>query len=121
VFWIYKRELAAFTLQPVVLRSNLHPKLKDCLCASLLAIGASVRTPSTLAEFGLERFAPITYEHCASEEQALRECERSAPERAESLDSENLDARAQVAGPGASVSRFLIPLNRFECPKVTRR
>jgi len=27
------------------------------------------------ARFGLERFTPVTYEHYASEEKALRECE----------------------------------------------
>ena len=65
-----------FPIQPAVLRSNLHPKLKDRLRTSLLGIGASFRTPPTLAEFGLERFAPVTYENYAPEEQALRECER---------------------------------------------
>ncbi len=57
-----------FPIQPVVLRSNLHPELKDRLRTSLLAIGATSRTPPTLAEFGLERFAPVTYEHYAPEE-----------------------------------------------------
>ena len=42
---------------------------------SLLTMGSDQHEPSALAEFGLERFAPVTYEHYASEEQALRQCE----------------------------------------------
>ncbi len=64
-----------FPIQPVVLRSGLHPELKDRLRAALLTIGA--HTAPTLAGFGLERFAPVTYEHYAPEERALRECERT--------------------------------------------
>jgi phosphonate transport system substrate-binding protein len=64
-----------FPIQPVVLRSHLHPKLKDRLCASLLTIGSGQHTPPSLSEFGLVRFAPVTYEQYALEEQALRECE----------------------------------------------
>ena len=67
-----------FPIQPVVLRSRLHPELKYRLREALLMIGANSRTPPTLAEFGLfglKRFAPVTYEHYASEEQALRKCE----------------------------------------------
>jgi ABC-type phosphate/phosphonate transport system substrate-binding protein len=55
----------------VVLRSGLHPELKDRLRASLLAIGADLYTPPALAEYGLERFAPVNYEHYAPEEKAL--------------------------------------------------
>jgi phosphonate transport system substrate-binding protein len=66
-----------FPIQPVVLRSNLHPELKDRLRAALLTIGADPRTPPALARFGLERFAPVTYGHYAPEEQALRECEHA--------------------------------------------
>ena len=64
-----------FPIQPVVVRSRLQQELKDRLRTSLLTIGSGQHEPSALAEFGLERFAPVTYEHYASEEQALRECE----------------------------------------------
>jgi phosphonate transport system substrate-binding protein len=66
-----------FPIQPVVLRSSLHPELKDRLRAALLTIGAGPYTSTTFDGFGLERFAPVTYEHYASEERALRECERA--------------------------------------------
>jgi phosphate/phosphite/phosphonate ABC transporter binding protein len=66
-----------FPVQPIVLRSDLHPDLKDRLHAGLLTINADPRTSPTLARFGLERFAPVTYEHYAPEEQALRKCERA--------------------------------------------
>ena len=66
-----------FPIQPVALRSNLHPELKDRLRAALLAIGAGAPAPPSLAGFGLERFAPVTYEHYASEEDALQRCERA--------------------------------------------
>jgi len=62
-----------FPIQPVVLRSHLDPELKDRLCAGLLTLSTAL--PPVLAGFGLERFSPITYEHYASEEQALRKCE----------------------------------------------
>ena len=61
-----------FPIQPVVLRSSLHPELKDRLRAALLTINA--HTAPSLAAFGLERFAPVTYEHYASEKEALEEC-----------------------------------------------
>jgi len=64
-----------FPIQPVVLRSGLHPELKNRLLAAHLAIGEGA--PPTLAGFGLERFAPVTYEHYASERDALRRCERA--------------------------------------------
>ena len=64
-----------FPIQPVVVRSRLHQELKERLRTSLLTIGSGQHEPSALAEFGLERFAPVTYEHYASEEQALRRCE----------------------------------------------
>ena len=64
-----------FPIQPVVLRSDLHPELKGQLCDVLLTIGTNSCTPPTLTEFGQRRFAPVTYEHYASEEQALRKCE----------------------------------------------
>ncbi len=64
-----------FPIQPVVLRSGLHPELKNRLRAAFLSIGEDA--PSALAGFGLERFAPVTYEHYASEEDALRRCERA--------------------------------------------
>ncbi|HEV8043595.1 MAG TPA: PhnD/SsuA/transferrin family substrate-binding protein [Rubrobacter sp.] len=66
-----------FPIQPVVLRSGLHPELKNRLRAALLAIGEGTHAPPVLAGFGLERFAPVTYEHYASEEDALRRCERA--------------------------------------------
>jgi ABC-type phosphate/phosphonate transport system substrate-binding protein len=66
-----------FPIQPVVLRSRLHPELKNRLRAALLAIGEGVHAPPALAGFDLERFAPVTYEHYASEEDALRRCERA--------------------------------------------
>ncbi len=62
-----------FPIQPVVLRSSLHPELKDRLRAALLGIDA--HTVPALAGFGLERFVPVAYEHYASEEEVLRECE----------------------------------------------
>ncbi len=64
-----------FPIQPVVLRSGLHPELKERLRAVLLAINAGPHISPTLAGFGLDRFVPITYEHYAPEEQALRKCE----------------------------------------------
>jgi len=66
-----------FPIQPVVLRSGLPPELKNRLRAALLAIGEGAHAPPTLAGFGLERFAPVTYEHYASEKDALRRCERA--------------------------------------------
>ncbi len=66
-----------FPIQPVVLRSGLHPELRDRLRAALLTIGARPDTSNDLGGFGLERFTPVTYEHYASEERALRECERA--------------------------------------------
>lgn len=62
-----------FPIQPVVLRSDLNSKLKDHVRAALLSIDPS--TSPVLAGFGLERFAPVTYEHYASEERVLRKCE----------------------------------------------
>ena len=64
-----------------MIRSGLHPELKDQLREVLLTIGANSRTPPTLARFGLERFAPVTYEHYAPEEQLLRKCERALGSR----------------------------------------
>jgi phosphonate transport system substrate-binding protein len=64
-----------FPIQPVVLRSHLDPELKDRLRAGLLTLNTDL--PPVLASFGLERFAPVTYKHYASEEQALRSCERT--------------------------------------------
>ncbi len=40
-----------------MLRSGLHPELKDRLRAALLTIGADQHTPSTLTGFGLKRFS----------------------------------------------------------------
>jgi phosphonate transport system substrate-binding protein len=66
-----------FPIQPVVIRSGLDGELKERLRTILLSIGADPHVSPTLAEFGLERFAPVTYEHYAPEEQALRKCERA--------------------------------------------
>ena len=66
-----------FPIQPVVIRSGLDGELKEHLRAILLSIGATLHVSPTLAGFGLERFAPVTYEHYAPEEQALRKCERA--------------------------------------------
>lgn len=66
-----------FPIQPVVLRSGLHPRLKDRLLAALLAIGEDAPAPPALAGFGLQRFAPITYGDYASERVALSRCERA--------------------------------------------
>lgn len=62
-----------FPIQPVVVRTNLPPKLKEDLLAALLSIGPE--TSSVLSELGLEGFAPVSLEHYAAEEKALRECE----------------------------------------------
>ena len=66
-----------FPIQPVVVRSDLPPELKVRLHAALLAIGLDGEVPPALAAFGLERFAPSTYDHYAAEERAMRECERA--------------------------------------------
>lgn len=66
-----------FPIQPVVIRSGLHPELKDRLRSELLALDVNPHVSPTLAGFGLERFAPVDYEHYAPEEQALRKCERA--------------------------------------------
>lgn len=58
-----------------MVRSALDAKLKARLLAALLTVGADPHASLTLAGFGLERFAPVTYEHYAPEEQVLRECE----------------------------------------------
>ena len=57
-----------------MLRPGLHPELKERLRSELLAIDVDPRASPTLAKFGLEHFAPVTYEHYASEKRALREC-----------------------------------------------
>lgn len=64
-----------FPIQPVVLRSDLDPYLKESLRAALLTIGRNDRVPLALAAFGLERFAPVTRDDYTAEERALRECE----------------------------------------------
>lgn len=66
-----------FPIQPVVLRSNLSTPLAESLCVALLAIGESSPVPSVLADFGLERFAPVTYGHYAEERLVLRSCEHA--------------------------------------------
>lgn len=66
-----------FPIQPIVLRSDLHPSLGEGLRATLLAIGKTFPVPPALADFGLERFVPVTYEHYAAESDVLRRCERA--------------------------------------------
>ncbi|MDQ3377765.1 MAG: PhnD/SsuA/transferrin family substrate-binding protein [Actinomycetota bacterium] len=66
-----------FPIQPIVLRSDLHPSLGEGLRVALLAIGESSPVAPALADFGLERFAPVTYQHYAAESDVLRRCERA--------------------------------------------
>lgn len=66
-----------FPIQPVVIRSGLHPELKNRLRAALLTIGGGAPSPPALADSGLERFVPVTYRHYASEKDALLRCERA--------------------------------------------
>ncbi|MDQ3303830.1 MAG: PhnD/SsuA/transferrin family substrate-binding protein [Actinomycetota bacterium] len=66
-----------FPIQPVVLRSALPQELKNSLLAALLSIGLHPSASPTLAGFGLSRFVPVTYEHYAAEERALRGCENA--------------------------------------------
>ena len=60
----------------MVIRSDLQPELKERLRAVLLAIDVNPHVSPTLARFELKRFAPVSYEHYAPEEQTLRECKR---------------------------------------------
>jgi len=69
-----------FPIQPVVIRSDLHPELKERLRAVLLALDVNSDVSPT-ARFGLECFTPISYDHYAPEEHALRECERAVGHR----------------------------------------
>src|SRR5215212_8939545 len=64
-------------IQPVVVRSGLSPELKEGLRASFLTTGADPRTRRALSEFGLERFAPVSYEDYAADRLALKACESS--------------------------------------------
>ena len=66
-----------FPIQPVVLRSDLHPNLAEGLREALLAIGKNAPVSPALADFGLERFVPVSYEHYAAESDVLRGCERA--------------------------------------------
>ena len=61
-----------FPVQPVVVRSGLHPDLIEELRAALLAVGSD---RYALLDFGLERFAPVTYDDYAPEALALEACE----------------------------------------------
>jgi ABC-type phosphate/phosphonate transport system substrate-binding protein len=61
----------------VVIRSGLDGELRERLRSILLSIGAAPQVSPTLAGFGLERFAPVTYESYAPEEQALQRCGRT--------------------------------------------
>jgi len=61
-----------FPVQPVVVRSGLHPDLNEELRAALLAVDSDSHT---LLGFGLQRFAPVTYDDYAPEALALEACE----------------------------------------------
>jgi len=61
-----------FPVQPVVVRSGLHPDLNEELRAALLTVDSDSHT---LLDFGLERFAPVTYDDYAPEALALEACE----------------------------------------------
>ena len=56
-----------FPIQPVVIRSGLDGDLKERLRNILLSLGTDPHVSPTLAGFGLERFAPVPYEHYAPE------------------------------------------------------
>jgi len=64
-----------FPVQPVVVRSGLHPDLNEELRAALLTMGSDRYAPRTLLDFGLESFAPVTYDDYAPEALALEACE----------------------------------------------
>ena len=64
-----------FPVQPVVVRSGLHPDLNEELRAALLAVGSNRYAPRALIDFGVERFAPVTYDDYAPEALALEACE----------------------------------------------
>lgn len=64
-----------FPVQPVVVRSELHPDLNEELRTSLLAVGSDRHASHPLLDFGLERFAPVTYDDYAPEALALEACE----------------------------------------------
>ena len=61
-----------FPVQPVVVRSGLHPDLNEELRAALLTVDSDSHT---LLGFGLERFAPVTYDDYGPEALALEACE----------------------------------------------
>jgi hypothetical protein len=61
----------------VVLRSGLHRSLGEGLQTALLSIGEDSPMAPALADFGLQRFVPVTYEHYAAESEVLRSCERA--------------------------------------------
>jgi phosphonate transport system substrate-binding protein len=54
--------LGPYPIQPVVVRSALHPEVKKNLRASLLATEADARCHRVISGFGLERFVPVTDE-----------------------------------------------------------
>jgi len=51
-----------FPIQPVVVRSALHPELKEDLRTSLLMVDADPLTRRLVSGFGLKRFVPVTDE-----------------------------------------------------------
>jgi len=54
-----------FPIQPVAVRSTLHPGLKQRLRAAFLAIERDQRTQQILKEFGLTRFVAVGPEDCS--------------------------------------------------------
>lgn len=60
-----------FPIQPVVVRSALHPSLKDNLRASFLNAHKDARCRRVLSRFGLERFVSVAYEDYVLEVLAL--------------------------------------------------
>lgn len=67
-----------FPIQPVVVRSALHPEVKERLRASLLAADADPRTRRALSGFGLRHFVPVSHEDYAPDKVALDACEDPA-------------------------------------------
>jgi phosphonate transport system substrate-binding protein len=68
-----------FPIQPVVVRSTLHPGMKQRLRESLRTVDADPRTRRTLAEFGLERFVPVADQDYSSDLLALDEDQPGSP------------------------------------------
>ena len=56
-----------FPVQPVVIRSNLDPDLKEALRESFLSVDSDPRTCGVLAEFGMECFERVDHGHYVPE------------------------------------------------------